>query len=166
LDATAIRVQVLHLSPPELLPMNRQAAYETCLAFLQQRETDLHAAITELSAGAEGKSTAGDKHETAQAMAQLEQEKLAQQLSAVQLQLAQLTRFHNTVSGDAIAAGHLLRTNKGLIYISVPLGRVQIEGQDVMVISPQSPLGVKLIGKKAGEKVVMNGTVFEIEEVL
>ncbi|MCA6363490.1 MAG: 3-oxoacyl-ACP synthase [Bacteroidetes bacterium] len=123
-------------------------------------------AIAELSAGAEGKSTAGDKHETAQAMAQLEQEKLAQQLTAVRTQRTQLERFHATVSGDAVAAGHLLDTNKGFIYLTVPLGKIKVAGQEVMVISPQSPLGVKLLGQKVGGRVQMNGVEFELRAVL
>ena len=146
--------------------MNRQAVYQTCITLLQQREAELLNAIAELAAGAEGKSTAGDKHETAQAMAQLEQEKLAQQLTAVRTQHAQLERFNATVSGDAVAAGHLLNTNKGFIYLTVPLGKVKAAGQEVMVISPQSPLGVKLLGQKAGGRVLMNGMEFEVREVL
>ncbi|MCU0433262.1 MAG: hypothetical protein MUC87_07410 [Bacteroidia bacterium] len=146
--------------------MNRQTAYESCRHTLQQREAALLSSIAELSAGAEGKSTAGDKHETAQAMAQLEQEKLAQQLTLIRNQLIQLERFHATASGDAVTAGHLIDTNKGFIYLTVPLGKVKAEGQEVMVISPQSPLGVKLLGQKAGAKVGMNGMEFEIRKLL
>lgn len=146
--------------------MNRQAVYETCITLLQQREVELLNAIAELAAGAEGKSTAGDKHETAQAMAQLEQEKLAQQLTAVRTQHAQLERFNATVSGDAVAAGHLLDTNKGFIYLTVPLGKVKTAGQEVMVISPQSPLGVKLLGQKAGSEIIINGNRFQINSVI
>jgi hypothetical protein len=146
--------------------MNRQTAYESCRHTLLKREAELLTAITELSAGTEGKSTAGDKHETAQAMAQMEQEKLANQLAMVRTQLAQLQRNEASTTGNRIVPGHLIATNKGWIYLSTALGKVNVGSETVMVISPQSPLGMKLQGQEAGSRVQVNGTEFEVQQVL
>jgi hypothetical protein len=150
----------------DLSIMTRDQIYQTCCTNLQQREAELVTAITELSAGTEGKSTAGDKHETAQAMAQMEQEKLANQLAMVRTQLAQLQRNEATATGNRIVPGHLIATNKGWIYLSTALGKVNAGSESVMVISPQSPLGMKLQGQEAGSRVLVNGTEFEVQEVL
>ena len=57
------------------------------------------------SANSETKSTAGDKHETARAMAQLEVEMLSKQLEEVNKSIAQLKRIH-ILCNDCILQFH------------------------------------------------------------
>lgn len=148
--------------------LTRELVYAHCRAQLLAREQTLLAAIAELSAGAagEGKSTAGDKHETARAMAQLEQEKLAAQLAGVRTLQQVANKLQATVGGTRIAPGHLIGTDRGWLYLSVALGKVLVHDVPVMVLSPQSPLGAKLIGAAAGDVVTVNTTAYRIVEVL
>lgn len=146
--------------------MTRELIYDACYKHLQQKEVELLQAITELSAGTEGKSTAGDKHETAQAMAQLEQEKLANQLAMIRSQIVQLQRNEASVNGQRIVPGHLVATNKGWIYLTTALGKMNIGTLAVMVISPQSPLGAQLLGQEKGATFRVNGTEWKVEDVL
>lgn len=114
---------------------------------------------------AESTSSAGDKHNTSRAMMHLEEEKLRNQLS----QFSKLNKVLHGLKPDKthkdITLGSLVNTNKGWLYISVPLGKVKIELVDVMVISLASPIGQKLQGKKSGEKMKFNNVAWEIISV-
>jgi transcription elongation GreA/GreB family factor len=140
---------------------------EACQRILSERILSLKQQLTELVEGAknDSKSTAGDKHETARAMMQIEQEKLSNQLTLLLQQEQVLKRIDANVNSDVVSNGSLVKTNQGWIYISIPLGKIVVDGESVMCLSAQSPLGQKLVGKKAGEIVTVNGTNFNLESV-
>lgn len=135
---------------------------------LSERISSIKQQLHELVEGAknDSKSTAGDKHETARAMMQIEQEKLGNQLKILEAQQQFLQRLDPNVHSETISNGSLVQTDKGWIYLSVPLGKVRVDDVDVMCLSPQSPLGVKMIGKRSGEIVEMVGIVYKIESAL
>ena len=62
-------------------------------------------------------------------------------------------------SGDPIDLGAVVELSHGQeksLYFLAPRGggiEVQHAGRDVLVVTPQSPLGAKLIGKKTGQKI-------------
>lgn len=135
----------------------KQNIHSACIAFLEEKIRSMQKQLAELSEGAagEGKSSAGDKHETGRAMAQLEQEKIGKQVLESERQKTILQRNPGT----------LIKTNGNFIFVAVALGKISVGENSVMVISPQSPLGAKLAGVKAGESISVNGTVYRIEEV-
>ena len=61
----------------------KQKIFAACLASLDEKINSLKTSLLELEEGSENdtKSSAGDKHETARAMMQIEQEKLGKQLN-------------------------------------------------------------------------------------
>ncbi|HRI21795.1 MAG TPA: hypothetical protein PLA68_12620 [Panacibacter sp.] len=113
----------------------------------------------------ETKSTAGDKHETALAMLQIEQENKRTQLSDVLIQKAALEKINPAVSADRIMGGSLIKTNKGFFFISIALGKALIDGIGVIAISPQSPLGLKLMGLQPGDTVEITNNRYNIESI-
>jgi transcription elongation GreA/GreB family factor len=48
--------------------------------------------------------------------------------------------------------------------MSLALPKINIEGVNVIALSPQSPLGNKLMGNIVGFTFEINGTTYEIEE--
>ncbi len=113
----------------------------------------------------ESKSTAGDKHETGRAMAQLEQEKLGRQvLSARELKqaLAQITidREHKEIQ-----FGSLIKASNGIFFFSVGIGKLQVEKESVFCLTMTSPLGNLLKGKSKGDSIQFNGKTISIEEI-
>lgn len=113
----------------------------------------------------ESKSTAGDKHETGRAMMHLEQEKLHKQLAEAQSVLAELTRVDPRVLHAKIGLGSLFKTNKGVFFLAAGLGRVEFEGISYFVLSTKAPIAIKFIGKEVGDKVEMNGMMYDILSV-
>ena len=140
---------------------------EFCREILHTRKRDLEQRLEELSSGAgnDSKSSAGDKHETARAMMQLEQEKLNRQLDELLQMEGQFMKINFESSGNKIVIGTLVTTDKGHFLLSIPLGKVIFEEKEYMLLSPQSPLGKLMTGKKVGEVIEVNGNKFEVRKI-
>jgi transcription elongation GreA/GreB family factor len=52
------------------------------------------------------------------------------------------------------------------LYIAVGLGKQEIENQNVVLLSKNSPLAMALLGKKAKEQIAFNGNKISVEEIL
>lgn len=113
----------------------------------------------------EGKSSSGDKHETARARMHLELEKLSLQLQELekQMELLQKAMIHH--DKNYTPSHKLVHTSKGVFFIAIPLGKVDVEGEAVFVISPASPLGRQLTKLNVGEQVQINETEYKIEAI-
>lgn len=150
---------------PVVNPNFKAELYQHCLELLRAKIQGLQATLSDLrnSAANETKSTAGDKHETALAMLQIEQENIGRQLKEVLAQKLQLEKIDITVRASSIVQGSLVKSNKGYFFMSVGLGKMQVSGAFVIALSPQSPLGSKLTGSKPDDVVIMNNTSYAIE---
>jgi hypothetical protein len=145
----------------------KEKTYQTCIALVQQKIDVLQKNLHDLSdsAGNETKRTAGDKHETALAMLQIEQENNSRQLKEALQQKAVLEKLDPHLQTEMILRGSLVLTNKGTFYISLGLGKLKVEDETVFAVSPDAPLGKLLLMKKAGEEFQFNNTSYEIHSV-
>ena len=130
------------------------------ILMLQQTLADLKE-----SGSNETKSTAGDKHETALAMLQIEQANTRAQLHDAQEQRSGLIAIKPDIITKKVLPGSYVKTNKGNFYISVALGKLIIDGETVMAISPQSPLGAKLMGRCVHDTVTINTHTYLVESI-
>ena len=130
------------------------------ILMLQQTLADLKE-----SGNNETKSTAGDKHETALAMLQIEQANKRGQLQEVLEQRLALINIKPDIITKKVLPGSYVKTNKGNFYISVALGKIIIDGETVMAISPQSPLGLKLMGCCIHDTVTINTHTYFVESI-
>lgn len=117
------------------------------------------------SAANETKSTAGDKHETALAMLQIEQANKRAQLQELLTQKAILQKINPQVTTVQVVPGSLIKTNQGFYFLSVALGKANISGVQVIALSAQSPLGAVLMGCKKADTVSFNNVSLLIEEI-
>jgi hypothetical protein len=142
----------------------KQKIHKHFTATAEQKVQRLQQVLAELKeAGTnETKSTAGDKHETALAMLQIEQANTRSQLREAQEQRAALEKINPLVSAPVVVAGSLVHTNNGLLFISTALGRAEVDGMTVIALSPQSPLGSKLIHAAPGANIMMNNISYEV----
>lgn len=118
------------------------------------------------SAGSETKSSAGDKHETGRAMVHLEQEKMAHQLAGNQRIQSVLDKIDPEISNSAISIGSLVITDKLRFFVSVALGKVEVNKTEYYLVSPTSPLAKQFIGKQKGNTIQFNNQDYAIEEIL
>ena len=125
---------------------------------------DMISALTEDSKN-DAKGSAGDKHETALSMMHLEQEKLNYKLKEVLDQKAILDKIDSSLSNNSIVLGSLVQANGIYLYISLALPKITIDQLNIIALSPQSPLGEKLMMKKAGFELEVNGTKYHIDSI-
>lgn len=113
----------------------------------------------------DAKGSAGDKHETALSMMHLEQEKLNYKLKEVLEQKIILDEIDSSQVHKKIALGSLVQANGMTLFISIALPKITIDNKTIFALSPQSPLGSKLIGNKVGFTFDMNEKEYTIESV-
>ncbi len=142
----------------------KEKTYQVCVEVVQQKIDTLQKNLHDLSdsAGNETKRTAGDKHETALAMLQIEQENNSRQLKEVLQQKAVLEKLDPHLQTTMIVRGSLVHTNKGIFYISLGLGKLKVEDETVFAVSPEAPLGKLMLMKKAGDAFTFNNTDYKI----
>ena len=145
----------------------KQKIYNHYLQLVNERIKSLQQVLADLreSGANETKSTAGDKHETALAMIQIEQVNINNQLDGILLQKATLEKINPAISVPRVANGSLIKTNKGYLFLSIAVGKANIDGITVTALSPQSPLGIKLLGLNVGEIAEVNHNRFVIESI-
>lgn len=125
---------------------------------------DMITALTEDSKN-DAKGSAGDKHETALSMMHIEQEKLNHKLKEVIDQKAILDKIDPTSVFNKVALGSLVQANGIYLYVSLALTKITIDGISIIALSPQSPLGNKLIGMEVGFSFEINATKYLIEKI-
>ena len=113
----------------------------------------------------DAKGSAGDKHETALSMMHLEQEKLNHKLKEILEQKAILDKIDSSQTYKKVALGSLVQANGMLLFISTALPKLTIEDKSIFALSPQSPLGSKLMGNQVNYSFDMNGKAYTIEGV-
>ncbi|PKQ61609.1 hypothetical protein BZG02_15605 [Labilibaculum filiforme] len=118
------------------------------------------------SAGSESKSSAGDKHETGRAMVHLEQEKMAQQLATNQSLQSVLVKIDPEISNSVISLGSLVITDKLRFFVSVALGKMELNNREYYLVSLTSPLAKQFIGKQIGDRVTFNEQEYLIEAIV
>jgi len=126
---------------------------------------DMIVALTEDSKN-DAKGSAGDKHETALSMMHIEQEKLNRKLREVLEQKTVLDKIDSTTMAKTIIVGSLVKANGIYLYLSVALPKISVEGINIIALSPQSPLGNKLIGMQVNHTFEINTTQYVIQEIL
>lgn len=136
-------------------------------SIVQEKIETLQKMISDLTIDAQNdaKGSAGDKHETALAMMHIEQEKLTQKLKEVIEQKNILDKIDDSQNHSIIALGSLVKANDIYFFISSALPKITIKNQDIFALSPQSPLGTKLMGSKVGSEFQMNTTKYSIQSV-
>jgi len=110
------------------------------------------------------KSSMGDKYETGREM-------LQQEINNLQVQLNEILKqkdFLKTVlpkPSDKAEKGAIVKTEKGLFFISVSLGEIKVENEKIICISPESPLAKAMSGKIKNEVFSINNINQKIENI-
>lgn len=146
----------------------KREVHNHCVTEVNARIENLNASLRAFqdAANEETKSSAGDKYETGRAMMHLEKEKVAHSLNEVLKQKKVLDLLKPEKVTSQAKLGSLLKTNKGLFYISISLGQIRVSGEMIFCISPVSPLGQVMIGATPSTSVVFNKMQYEILELV
>ena len=140
---------------------------EYCKTYVAKRMSRFAVAISaaQSDANKETKSSAGDKHETGRAMAQLETENNSKHLTEAKKLNAVLSQIDPGKKNTSIELGAFVKTNLGNYFIAISAGKTHLFGDEVYLISPASPIGQHFLGKKEGDTVSFNQQSIAIQEV-
>ncbi len=141
--------------------------HQACLDRINQQIKTIQSVLDSVvtARNEETKSSAGDKYETSRAMLQIEEDKNKQQLARAMVEHKRLLSLDLSTTSESIKMGSLIRSTQGDYFIAVGLGKVEIDGQRYYCISPQSPIGMLLIGKQSSEEINFNGQTITILQV-
>jgi hypothetical protein len=106
------------------------------------------------SANNESKSSAGDKYETARAMGQLDRDMHARMYEQARQERFIVEKIDENLSPSKGVLGAFIKTTIGDFFIAISVGQALIEDKTIMIISPQSPIGMALMDKSIGEKFI------------
>lgn len=117
------------------------------------------------SANEESKSSAGDKYETARAMGQLDREMNGRMYEQARQERLTLDKIKTDIIHAAVNLGALVETSMGIFFVSIGTGAVNVNGKNIMVISPQSPIGQVLMKKVAGDTFEFRGKAQQVVRI-
>ncbi len=148
--------------------MNKSEVYQALCSSMDEQINKLRSLLDDLMEGGSGdtKSSAGDKHETGRAMAQLEQEKLSKQLMELLKQQETIRKIDPSVKSKTVQLGSLVKTNKGWYFFSTSLGIISIGKESVFCLSIQAPIAQLMLGKKDKDSVKFNGQEVCIDAII
>ena len=141
----------------------KEKIIEHCIDIFQQKLLVVNDELKHLSAAIaeDTKSSAGDKYETGREMANFEKEKLYAQALGFKNSLATLGALPESVS-KKIDIGSLIKTDREWIHLSISLGQLAVDGEEVLVISPLAPLAQLMMGSVEGEAITFRSNNYQI----
>ena len=133
----------------------KETIYRHCCSILEHRIREANRAMdaSQDDSNSETKSSAGDKYETGRAMAQLEKERHARRKATLEDMLLDLRRIGCSPSKECITEGALVQTTRGIYFLSVGLGSIELAGQTYHCLSLQSPFGQALLELEEDDEV-------------
>lgn len=146
----------------------KAALYNSCTSYLKKRLDVIEHRLNELndSLEAETKSSVGDKYETGRAMIHLEKDKQMQQLAVLLAHRKQLHAIDPSTQYTTVEQGALVQTSQGVFYLSIPAGKLIIEGSIYFAITLAAPIGQLLFQKKVGDSFDFRGKSYVLEAMV
>lgn len=138
-----------------------------CLELVDSKILELNQAFKALqeAANLETKSSMGDKYETGRSMIMQEKEKLSGQLQVLKDQRRVLEMLKPEEVRNQVQLGSMVVFGDHNYFISVALGKIDF-GQDFcFAISPVSPIGKILMGRKKEDVVDWRGQSIIINDL-
>jgi hypothetical protein len=134
---------------------------------LRDQIKDIQRQLTELqeSSEVEEKSSAGDKFETHQEMLHQTRDILEKRLASSRVMLAQLNAVP-VKEMSKVDEGALLQVPMGKIWVSIPMGKVVLDGVDYQLVSRDSPLISALWDLEKGQSADFRGKQIEVKDLV
>lgn len=146
----------------------KEQLYKMCIEHVQKRIGEARQAIDDAqdSSDEETKSSAGDKYETSREMMQQVADRAQVQVNEANKLMVALSTIAFNTSHSTVDTGSVVYTNHGQFYIAISAGVLNVGQQAFYAVSPGSPIGIQLNGKKAGDEFDLNGRAYKIEKVI
>jgi len=140
---------------------------QQCKDLIKLRHDSINKTISdiEFSLKEESKSTSGDKQHTGRAMLQIEREATGKQLREIEKVMLQLDKVTISDVSETIRLGSIIETNQANFFISISVGKLQVDDIIYLGIAPAAPIGRCLLGKVKNDQFNFNGVIYKIIKI-
>jgi len=140
---------------------------QQCKDLIKIRYENINKTITDIEQALrdESKGTSGDKHHTERAMLQIEREAAGKQLREIEKVMRQLDKVTISDVSEIIRLGSIIETNQANFFISISVGKLQVDDIIYLGIAPAAPIGRCLLGKEKNDQFNFNGLVYKIIKI-
>ena len=138
------------------------------LIFVQKKKIkslELLINSTKESRDTANKSSAGDKHETSRAKIQTEIDNYSRQLDLALNNLHIIEQVDNSKKYNLVTQGSTVITDKGVFFISIGIGKLQIGSNNYFIISLLSPIGSVMKRLSKNETFSFRGIKYSIKSI-
>jgi len=145
----------------------KEKLHRICLELVQEKIDTCNSVLRKINEAklSDTKSSAGDKFETSREMLQGEEDRIKATLSNALMLNKVLRQIDPTKASSKIEHGAFVMGSMQNYYISVGLGKLEIEGIKYWAISMASPIAKQMTGKIEGDVFTFNGKQHTIEEI-
>ena len=140
---------------------------QQCKDLIKIRYESINKTITNIEQALrdESKGTSGDKHHTERAMLQIEREAAGKQLREIEKVMRQLDKVTISDVSEIIRLGSIIETNQANFFISISVGKLQVDDIIYLGIAPAAPIGRCLLGKVKNDQFNFNGVIYKIIKI-
>lgn len=93
-------------------------------------------------------------------------EKNAQHLNDATKLMETLKQINPKIQNESGTLGSIVYTQTNVFFLSVSVGKIELEGSNYFAISLQSPIGMLLKNKTKGDQINFNGTFYTITDII
>jgi transcription elongation GreA/GreB family factor len=93
-------------------------------------------------------------------------EKNAQHLNDATKLMETLKQINPKIQNESGTLGSIVYTQTNVFFLSVSVGKIELEGSNYFAISLQSPIGMLLKNKTKGDQINFNGTSYTITDII
>lgn len=150
----------------ELICMEqKQKLHAKCRELVLETINNLKAEINDCQNTANDYGLPKDRYDSFRAQLLRKSDMFAQKLVKNNEQLALLDRIDISRKKDKVEIGALVITENQNLFVSISLGKIEIDSKTYYAISPAVPVFKAMDGKKAGEEFEFNGRKNKILEI-
>ena len=136
-----------------------------CIEIKEETERNTLAAMNDAQQSANEYGPPKDRYDSFRAQLMRKRDMLAQQLASVEEELRFLRQFKQAGISTKVGLGSLVVLESQILYILAGIGKVEIEGTTVYVVSPVVPLVTVMQGLKKGDSFNFRGTIMRIVDI-
>ena len=138
---------------------------ETCLAQQLKIEEHNKALMNDAQQTANEYEHAMDMTDAYRTQMLEKRDMFARQLAKIIEERKVLERIDTLCIREDVGFGAVVITNKQKLFVSIGLGKIELDNDQYFAISPMVPIFKAMEGKKSGEKFTFNGQSFNIVDV-
>jgi hypothetical protein len=143
----------------------KRKIYDRCLEMLEESAETTRQLMDEVQKDANEAEQEHDVFDGTRSKLLRQRDIYAEQLQNVMDEIHVLKKVYFDEPVEQVEFGAIVVTNKQTMFIVIGLGKVEIEGETVYVISKNVPIYNAMEGMKKGDSFEFNNNKFEIKDV-